>query len=205
MNRSGLAESISHASRCRFWGGKPGRHDWLRQRYARARQSAKDGCFRLRATCALGHARIRGSRGWVTARGHPASRIAIEEEAGDPATSFGIIHQDDRLSRCRFWGGKPGRHDWLRQPTPGRANLHGCFRLRATCALPSWHGSKSPRFDANRIRFDDVTAAMSGHYPVIGWPAVWFGRPLPSRSCAASRRVPARTLSASPPYIAVFP
>ena len=55
------------------------------------------------------------------------------------------------------WAGKPGQHDWLRQryARARQSAKDSCFRLRATCALPSWLRSKSPRFDANRIRFDD--------------------------------------------------
>ena len=59
--------------------------------------------------------------------------------------------------------GKRGRHDWLRQryARARQSAKDGCFRLRATCALPSWPRSKSPRFDANRIRFDDGPSVTS--------------------------------------------
>ena len=32
----------------------------------------------------MGHARIRGSRGWVTARGHPAVRVTLQNEHENP-------------------------------------------------------------------------------------------------------------------------
>ena len=56
-----------------------------------------------------------------------------------------------------LWGGKPGRHDRLRQCyARGRQSAtKDRLRRHATSSPPSWLRSRSPRFDANCIRLDD--------------------------------------------------
>ena len=54
---------------------------WMREAYRRTRKDAAAGAR-------MGHARIRGSRGWVTARGHPARRC-LSPEDGPPCESSG--------------------------------------------------------------------------------------------------------------------
>ena len=70
---------------------------------------------------------------------------------------------DSLESLRRYWAGKRGLHDRTRQPyAPDRRSATNVrLRRHASTAPPSWLRSKSPRFDAKRIRFDDALFATS--------------------------------------------
>ena len=87
----------------------------------------------------------------------------------------------------RYWAGKRGLHDRTRQPyAPDRRSAtNDRLRRHASTAPPSWLRSKSPRFDAKRIRFDDALFATF-YFSTIedeskSPPSTWWNQTLLSR------------------------